>query len=271
VNRGLLRKAAGELWATTLVMGAFLAFAEATLTYILTSRQAEFSARIADVPFLQSFIKGLLGVETADAIGPGALAAVAWVHPVILTLCWAHAIIISSRVPAGEIDRGTVDVLLALPVSRRDVFLSETLACVVAGAAMMAAAAGGHLVGASFLRPDLRMPLGRGSIILVNLFVLYLAVAAMAGLLSALSDRRGRAISAAFLLVVASFLLNYLVQVWAPLERFAFLSLLRYHRPLLVMRTGEWPLSDIAVLGGLALALWAAAGWVFGRRDITTT
>jgi len=181
VNRGLLRKAAGELWATTLVMGAFLAFAEATLTYILTSRQAEFSARIADVPFLQSFIKGLLGVETADAIGPGALAAVAWVHPVILTLCWAHAIIISSRVPAGEIDRGTVDVLLALPVSRRDVFLSETLACVVAGAAMMAAAAGGHLVGASFLRPDLRMPLGRGSIILVNLFVLYLAVAAMAG------------------------------------------------------------------------------------------
>jgi ABC-type transport system involved in multi-copper enzyme maturation permease subunit len=271
MNPGLLRKALREILLTTVILGLFLALAEGLLTFVLTARQAQFAQRIADLPMLQGFLKGLLGVETADAIGPGMLAAVAWVHPVILALAWAHAIIIATRVPAGEIERGTIDVLLGLPISRRELFVTETLACVMAGVVLMFAAAGGHALGAMALRPELRLPAGKVAIIVVNLFAVYLTVGAAAMLLSALSDRRGRAISIAFGLVVASFLVNYLSQVWAPAEHVAFLSLLRYDRPLLVMRTGEWPVRDLVSLGGAAVVLWVSAGVVLCRRDITTT
>lgn len=271
MNTGLLRKALRELLLTTLLLGAFLGLAEGLLTYVLTSRQAQFAQRIADVPFLQSFLKGLLGVETAGAIGPGMLAAVAWVHPVILSIAWAHAIIVATRVPAGEIERGTIDVLLGLPISRRELWLTETVACVLAGAAVMLAAAAGHLLGARFLDPALRLPPERVGIIVVNLFAVYLAVGALAMLLSALSDRRGRAIAIAFGIAVSSILINYLSQVWASAESIAFLSILQYHRPLLVMRDGAWPVRDLAVLGSVSLAFWLAAGVVMSRRDVTTT
>jgi ABC-type Na+ efflux pump permease subunit len=252
-------------------LSLFLALAEGLLTFVLTSRQAQFAQRIADLPMLQGFLKGLLGVEMAESIGPGMLAAVAWVHPVILAITWAHAIIIATRVPAGEIERGTIDVLLGLPISRRELFITETFACMSAGLVLMLAAAAGHAIGGRFLDPSLRLEPARVAIIVVNLYAVYLTVGAMAMLLSALSDRRGRAMSIAFGLVVGSFLINALAQAWKPAEHLSFLSLLSYHRPLRVMRTGDWPVGDLLRLGGAAVLMWLGAGVVLARRDITTT
>ena len=76
--------------------------------------------------------------------------------------------------------------------------------------------------------------------------------------------------AAVFVLVLASFLLNYLAQFWEPARRIRHLSLLTYHRPLLALRDGVWPILDLAVLGSLAAASWIAGGIVFARRDLST-
>ena len=50
--------------------------------------------------------------------------------------------------------------------------------------------------------------------------------------------------------------------------------MLRYYRPVAALqagRSGAWPWTDLAVLGGLAGGLWIAAGAVFARRDLCTT
>jgi multisubunit Na+/H+ antiporter MnhB subunit len=103
-----------------------------------------------------------------------------------------------------------------------------------------------------------------------NLYCLNLAVGSLAWLASALSDRRGRAVSVVVAFVLLSFLLSYLAPFWNVAEQLSFLSVLHYYIPLEVLRDGLFPLRDILVLGGLAAALWTAAGLIFVRRDLAT-
>jgi len=63
-------------------------------------------------------------------------------------------------------------------------------------------------------------------------------------------------------------LLNFLGQFWSIAEQIALLGLLHYYRPLPIVRTGDWPVQDIAVLLGLGAVFWSAGLWRFTRRDI---
>ena len=156
----------------------------------------------------------------------------------------------------------------------------------VCGTVILAAALAGNLLGAHGLPPEHRPQLSRLLILLANLFCLYAAVRGLAWLVSSSSDRRGRAITILFLMLLSLFLLNYLVwclrnnytffgdttlaQFWHPLEKIAFLSPLHYHRPVNVLGTGAWPWRDMGVLLASGGAMWLTGGTVFARRDICT-
>lgn len=272
MNRGILLKAVRELWPATVLLSFALLIAQAILAYVLPTFQREITSQMFRIPLIQNLIRGLLGVDARGALGPEMFESIGWVHPVVLAITWAHAIIICTRVPAGEIDRGTIDVLLGLPVSRWNLFISETGAWLVSGIILLAAGLTGNAIGHSFLPPQLyQPPMARLLIVLVNFFALYCTVGAMAWLFSAMSDRRGRAMGAAFGVVLASFLLNYLAQFWEPAESVSFLGLLQYYRPLFILRDGAWPVRDLAVLGALIAGFWIAAGLIFSRRDLSTT
>jgi ABC-type transport system involved in multi-copper enzyme maturation permease subunit len=219
---------------------------------------------------MRDIIQAMLGTEIGDRIGPQMFQAVAWVHPVALALTWAHALVSCTRVPAGEVDRGTIDVLLGLPVSRWEVFLSETMVWLICGSAVLAAGLAGNLLGAQALPLDQRPELSRLLIVLANLFCLYAAVGGLTWLVSSFSDRRGRALTIVFLVLLSLFLLNYLAQFWHPLEKIAFLSPLHYHRPVNVLGNGAWPWKDMGVLLGSAGVMWLMGGAVFARRDLCT-
>ena len=106
----------------------------------------------------------------------------------------------------------------------------------------------------------------------MNLYCLYAAVGGLALLISALSDRRGRAVATVFGILLGSFLLNFLAQFWEPAETLALLSFLHYYKPLPMVQAGGsgLPLGDMAVLMGFGVVAWVAGGIWFARRDICT-
>jgi ABC-2 type transport system permease protein len=220
--------------------------------------------------FERRIMQAMLGAEVSGKLGPQMLQSIVWVHPVVLALLLAHAIMSCTRVPVGEVDRGTADVLLSLPVSRWQIFLSESFVCVVSGATVMAATFAGNTLGGLAFPPDQRAEVGKTLLAALNLFCLYCAVSGFTWLLSSLSNRRGRAMTIVFLVFLGFFLLGYLAQFWPPLERFVFLSPLQYHRPYLVFLSGNAPWKDMAILLGLGGTLWVAAGIAFARRDLCT-
>src|SRR5207302_7125342 len=122
--------------------------------------------------FARNIMQAMLGTEIVDRIGPHMFQSVAWVHPVPLALTWAHALLCCTRVPAGEVDRGTADVLLGLPVSRWEIFFSESFVWLVCGVVVLAAALAGNLLGSQALPPDQHPHVSRLLIVLLNLYCL---------------------------------------------------------------------------------------------------
>ncbi len=270
MNRGLLIRAFRESWPATLLLGLVLMAVEAALAFVLPRFGSQLAEQWLQLDFVRGIVQAMLGTEIAGRVGPQIFQSVAWVHPVVLALTWAHALVSCTRVPAGEVDRGTADVLLGLPVSRWEVFFSETLVWLVCGASILAAALAGNLLGAQGLLREDRPQLSRLFVVLTNLFCLYAAVGGLTWLVSSFSDRRGRAMTSVFLVLLALFLLNYLAQFWGPLEKIAFLSPLHYHRPVTVLGSGVWPWRDMGVLLASGGVMWLAAGAVFARRDLCT-
>jgi ABC-2 type transport system permease protein len=270
MNRGLLLKSFRELWPVMLLFGVALFVVQAVLAFVLPTFQEQFQGQLLQLDFLRRIFSAMLGTDLAENIGPELFQSVCWVHPVVLALVWACAIVCCTRIPAGEVDRGTIDVLLSLPVSRRQVFLAESFAWLAGLGAVLTLGCLGNIAGSIGVKPDLRPDRVRMLMAAAHLFVLAMSVGAFAWLISSLSDRRGKAITGAFIAVLASFLLNYIAQFWEPAKRANWLSILSYYRPLFIIRDGVWRWGDLAVLAGLAAVLWAAAGAVFSRRDLAT-
>jgi ABC-2 type transport system permease protein len=256
------------VWAPTLLCGVALAVAELGLAYFLPTFLAEAGGRWLQLPFVRNLLRGLLGAELGEAIGPSAIPAIAWAHPIVLALSWTHAITLGTRFPAGEVDRGTIDVLLSLPISRTSVFVSDVVVCLAAGAVVVAMGLAGNTLARSLLAPELRPTGIRTIVIAVNLYCLYVAVAGVTWLGSASSRRRGRAIAAVLAVVFAAFLLSFLAQFSPLARRVAFLSVLNYYRPLLTIRDASWPIRDLTVLLATGALLWLAAAIVLSRRDL---
>lgn len=271
MNRGLIEKSVREVWLITLCFGAGLLVVEALLGYVFPTFQSELSSVLLGMKFVQRLLEALLGTEFAGALGPHVFTAFPWVHPAVLIIVAAYEVTLSSRLPAGEIDRGTADVLLGLPVSRWQVYVSDAVVWMAGGGVLLGFALAGNAAGTALARDAALPEAARLSAVLANLYCLYLATGGVTYLLSALSSHRGRAVGASLAVLLASFVINFLALLWEPAESLAPLSFLTYYRPIEVLDDGHWPLMDMAILSAVAAGSWGVGGLVFARRDVRTT
>ncbi len=267
---GLLLKIVREAWLSTLLFALALAAVETLLIAVLPQFQEEFGQFLQQLEFVQRLITALTGVDVSDGLSMSMIQSFVWVHPVVLALLWAHEVVHCTRMPVAEIDRGTIDVLLGLPLSRRQVYLAETAVWLISGMLLLAATLAGHLVGRLSMDPEHRVGVGRLFMVLVNLYGVYVAVGGAAYVVSSLSDRRGRAIGTIFAMLLASFLLNFLAQLWDPARSIAFFSVLDHYRPAEIIRDGTWPWRGLAVLYVFGAAAWLLGGVAMCRRSMCT-
>lgn len=298
---GLFTKIFIEVRWPVVWFSAGLALVMALLTSLLPKVLGDIHHIFERLPFVKPLITALLGVDPGEQLTAQMSQAFLWVHPTVLTLIWAHVVMYCSRMPAGEIDRGTVDFLLGLPVSRWKVFLCESVGWVLSGVVIIVAGFCGHLAASSALQPDMTPSKTATCYVLVNLFCVYLAVGGFAFLVSSMCDRRGRAVGVVFAVLLLSFLLNFVAQFWDPFRpelarpvipgislpapttsdtglppaepfiTLATFSVMEYYRPALIIQSEQFPASDLAVLLTLFLICWLSAGLIFRSRSICTT
>jgi ABC-type transport system involved in multi-copper enzyme maturation permease subunit len=268
--RGIIIKGLRETWLATFLFSLALLVVKYALTFILPQVLSGIDEVFAQMPFVRQMVSALLGTEIGDRIAAESMQAFLWVHPMVLTLVWAQVIVFCTRLPAGEIDRGTIDVLLSLPISRRRVYWSETLVWAGSGVILILAGFVGHLLAAPGMPAEMRPSLIDATRVMFNLFAVYLAVGGLTCLISACSDRRGRAVGIAFALVLTSFMINFLAQYWDPMKDFAFLSVMNYYQPAVIVRDSLWPVTNVAILAMLGSVAWIAGGEIFARRSICT-
>ncbi len=214
--RGLLTKIFVEVRWPVLLFGLGMSLIMGLLTMLLPKVLGDIHRLFERMSFIKPLITALLGVDPGERMTAGMSQAFLWVHPTVLTLMWVHEVMFCTRVPAGEVDRGTIDFLLSLPVSRWKVFMAETIGWLCSGLFILVSGFSGHLLASVFVRPEMRPAMLTTFYVMTNLFAVYLAVGGFAFLISACSDRRGRATGVVFAVLLASFLLNFLAQFWDP-------------------------------------------------------
>jgi ABC-2 type transport system permease protein len=231
--------------------------------------------------------------------------AVQLLHPVVITLACIWAVGRAAGAVAGELDRGTMELLLSQPVPRNRLILAHLIVdavviptlclSIVAGTRLGLAAVGPFEVDYSVLdKVKTPFPIPRGPAVLavdaspqpaavLHLGALMFAVSGLALAISSANRSRWRATGIAVLVVVGMFVANVIGQLWDAAAVVRPFTLFFYYQPQEVWLAGDWtvdlgdgwnggwPLLQLpaaAVLFGVGAAGYLVALRVFTRRDL---
>ncbi len=279
--RKLLRDGRAALIVVCIILFIFAAF-WVKITQRVTTEIVPMARIISQFSFgneklLETlFVRGPSKVSQA-ALGWGEMSfdrpndflAIGMLHPVVLTLAVVWGIGRAAGAVAGELDRGTMELLMSQPIPRNRLILAHFVVdCVVVPIICLSFFAGtqfGLAVVGDFV-PDYTMldeatkssPLkGLGTRIprdttplevsgmgqlpaLTNTFALIFALSGMTLALSAAGRSRWRVIGYAVLIVVAMFVANTVGQLWEPASFVRPLTVFFYYQPQRVMIDGQW-------------------------------
>lgn len=246
---------------------AFLSAGAASFFYVVIWSSASFTDQIGQVGFFASpprAFRAMLG--SSDFLSPKGWIAIGLGHPLSLALFAAAAIGVASGGVAAEIERGTVDFVLARPI-RRTWFLAAKAAAALAALTIVEVAG---LVGTILARSMIN----KASVIQISgtargflgSWVLFASFALIALLISSVSSLRSKALGISLGVLVGSFFLNVIALLVDQLYGLRFLSLFHYIRAdELIAGASAAPLLVPLTVGLLAGTLAFIA---FARRDI---
>ena len=193
--------------------------------------------------------------------------ALGFAHPISVGLNLVFAVGFCAAAVAGERQRGTLEILLSRPLSRRGIY--ATLAA--AGALFIAVTVAGFLAGATLASgltgrlDDLGvtyLPL-----LWLNGWLLFAAFGAIALAASVSFDRLSPALGISLAVVLVSYFLEVLGSLWPDAKGLQPYSLFHYLDPKAVL-AGEADPADFAVLAAVMAIAVAAALVIFPRRDL---
>ena len=269
MNSGIFKKSWRECRTVTITCAlAFLGF-QIVLARVFASMGDQFIEQLMNMGFARTVMQALLGTQISSA-SPEIFRAFGWVHPVILALAWVHAITCCTRLPVGEVEAGTADFLLTLPLSRRVVFVSTSVSFITSAAVVMGCGLIGVWLGHQSLPDSGPFNYGANLMITLNYLAVYLAVSGLSAFNACVCSRRGQAIGITLSLVLSSFFWTFVSQFWGPAKATPWLSLLHYYQPMEILRNHQIPGSDLAVLSLFALVGWVGAWLVFRSKHINT-
>src|SRR5512133_1560706 len=210
---------------------------------------------------LQAFIAFGGAVDYSSAAGYLGIELFSLMVPLLLLVA---AIGTGAGAIAGEEERGTLELLLANPVSRRRVVLEKALALALEVAALGLVLWLALWVGA--LAADMDISAGHHAAATLSAVLLALAFGSIAILLGAATGRRALAIGVTAAAGVAAYLVNGLAPLVDALEVPQKLSPFYHYAAGDPLRHGLSP-SHVAVLVVIAVIATALAPVAFSRRD----
>ena len=190
-------------------------------------------------------------------------------HPILLVASFLFIIGLGVRSVAGEHESGSLDLTLARSLSRQS-YLGSHCAVLVPGAAVLALAyaTGAVVADRIFDPPGIPLEPGRMVLAAFQAWLLFLAVGALALLVSALLSERGRALGIAVGITLGMYVGNFLFALWEPLRFLTRVTLFWYFAPGPTIQNGEIPWGNCAVLAGFTTVALGVAFAAFTRRDL---
>ncbi len=263
MNRALL----AQTWRSQRVKLLIVCLALAVWGALFPIIFASFGATFRQIIDSGLIPKELMNFGGGDVFTLSGSIALGSIHPIALVLNSIFAIGFSVAAIAGERQRGTLEVLLARPLSRRTAYVTLLVAGLIFIAFAVAATIVGIVIGSGLagvvgeLAPD-RLPL-----LWLNGVLLFGAIAAIGLAASVSFDRLSPALGITVAFVVVTYFLQVLGTFWPDAKFLQPYSLFHYYDPKAIL-SGAAGAGDSILL---AVVTAIAIGWAlveFPRRDL---
>jgi ABC-2 type transport system permease protein len=270
MNPALWKKAVADAWLTLVVSSGLLVLFCWLFVWLMSF--FNMGAWSSMLNLLPNFVQPMLGVPLAKLATPAGQLSILFTHLVTILVCVGWALGRGSSSISGEIGRGTMDLLLSLPVWRFSVMAAPAVVAAVGAAVLAVSVWLGLALGLLCVRFADPPPLGMFWPGAANLFAMTFCFTAITTLVSSWSRDRWRTITWAGGFFIVSLIVKLVARMWADgrwLDRLTFLSLFQPQEIILVPEAGVWPgLRCDVLLIAWGLLCYAAAAAIFWRRDI---
>ncbi|OHB73164.1 MAG: hypothetical protein A2V70_18080 [Planctomycetes bacterium RBG_13_63_9] len=270
MNLAIWKKAISEAWVSLVTCSALLLGFSWLFVWLMSLMKIGAWASL--LKLMPSFVQPMLGLPLADLATPAGQLSIVYQHLVTLLISVGWAVGRGSASISGEIGRGTMDLILSLPVWRATVVVVPAVVAIVGAAILAASVLAGLWVGLS----SVSMPgvpsawqFLPGSI---NLFCMIFCLIGITTFVSSWNRDRWRTIALAMGVYIVSVIIKMVGRLWpegAWLEYCTFLTAYRPQRLILMPdETGLLAWRCNLTLIGLGLVCYAAAAIVLTYRDI---
>jgi ABC-2 type transport system permease protein len=246
-------------------------------------------------------MRTLMGGENIQLDNAMDFLSIGYIHPLMQTVFCIWAVGRAAGALAGELDRGTMELLLAQPIPRRSVVLAHLCVDALTIPVLCLALWAGTWLGTTLVWPievptnqplPFRVEVDPATLevhpavfgpALWNVGALLFAVSGYTMWLSACGRLRWRVLGTAVIITLVQFLVNVIGQLWDAMAWLRPFTVFFYYQPQQIALSGRWsvdlgtvwnggaPLvavNVLAVLFGVGAVGYVLALWTFCRRDL---
>jgi ABC-2 type transport system permease protein len=245
---------------------AWLALGMLVFEFLITKLSPAVGRMQGLLDLLPPVIQEVFGAELRATLSPSGFLAFGWVHPFALLMLGVWVVRVAAGSLAGEIGRGTMDLVASRPVTRAAVVAAAALTLFAGLALLCLSGWSGIALGLA------QRPLGGARAadlvgVVVSCWLLFAAAGGLALAVSALRRDGGSAIAIASGLLAASFAFDFVARTWQPLVWARPLSLFSYYAPQRIVALGM-AAGDVLALAVVIVASLALAFVAFQWRDL---
>ena len=216
---------------------------------------------------LPDFIKAFMGGEVLEVGNLAGLIAIGYQDPFVLLLYMLYAVGVPTALLAGEVQRGTMELILSRQTTKTHIYICAGFITVAGMYALVLVMFAGTVVATMLYDFYQEVPLYFFFKIAIVGGMLASAVGGIA-LLAAACFRRGLAVSITVGYLVVNYFVSIIADWWPRMKFLEPATIFNYvDGPAMFDKPG-WPIGDMCVLLSLLAVSTILGGIIWSRRDL---
>jgi len=219
------------------------------------------------IDMLPSFIKAFMGGEVLEIGNIAGLIAIGYQEPLVLILYMLFAVGVPTALLAGEVQRGTMELILSRQTTKTQIYICAGLITVAGMYALVIVMFTGTVAATRLYDFDQAVPLYSFFKIAIVGGMLASAVGGIA-LLAAACFRRGLAVSLTVAYLVVNYFISIIADWWPRMKWLEPTTIFNYVDGPAIFGKSGWPIGDMCVLLSLLAVSTVLGGIIWSRRDL---
>jgi ABC-type transport system involved in multi-copper enzyme maturation permease subunit len=263
-----LKQSLKGIWWKALLLFVGLFLFEMLFSILATSAQVQ-AGILKDLEDIPPVVEKMMGEGFVEALIKYGVIAVGYLHPFMIILFIVFIFLTVSHMLTSEINDGTIGFTLSKPLSRIRIYINLMIV-VYSGLAFLALSTYlASSLGVVLLHNE-KLTTAPFASLSWNIFLIMIYIAGYVTFFASLSDSSKKLYTYAGLTLLVFYLLTMATPLWKPLEFISPVNPFTYYNPMAMLMGSRISNGESILIISVSLLMFAAATWIFKRRDLAS-